>query len=341
MRLTLGERSKNNPSTRPVSRSRRLWRRVALIALLVLLVLAVAGGSFLLLRERVQPLSLPTVPAHLSSADLGLANSPADQQPLPANPLANPSLPSSPQTQSDLALLEDAAGQALIQQGELDHGLAYLQAAALSVPDNLRYANDYRLALRDHGRYSDEETFFTQQMQALKTPASHLNLALAYVDEMRSCPRPPDGLVCQAQLSSRSIDELTIVLTAQPNNIIARYARGLNHLYWPPLMEHLPKAQVDLQYAVALTKPLASLGPGRAFIPQAYTALGDVFAKDGKVDAARNVWQIGLQEAPNASILKSRLALPQDKLVDDEDNSLRGLGLPVDTDLAVFWQNGR
>ena len=340
MRLVLREHTKDL-STRPVSRRRRVWRRVALIALLILLVAVAAGGAYLLLRPRLQPLALPAVPTHLSPGDLGLAGWQAYQQPLPPNPLANPALPSSPQTRADLALLEDAAGQALIHQGELNRGLAYLRAAALSVPDNLRYANDYRLALRDHGRYADEEVFFTAQVHALKAPEAHLNLALAYVDEMRSCPHPPDGLVCQAQLSNRSIDELNIVLTAQPYNIIARYARGLNHLYWPSLMGHLPNAQVDLQYTVALTKPLGLLGLGRAFIPQAYAALGDVFAKDGQVEAAHNVWLNGLQVAPNAPILESRLAIPENQLVDDESGSLRGLGIPVDTDVALFWQNGR
>jgi tetratricopeptide (TPR) repeat protein len=340
MKLVLPERLKNLSGS-TASRSRRVWRRAALIALLLLLLLLVAGGGYLLLRPRVQPLTLPLVPTHLSATDLGLTNWQGYQQPLPANPLANPALPSSPETKADLAPLEDAAGQALIQQGELNRGLAYLQAAVLSVPDNLRYANDYRLALRNHGQYSNEEVFFKQQVQALKTPNAHVNLALAYVDEMRSCPHPPDGLVCQAQLSNRSIDELNIVLSVQQYNIIARYARGLNHLYWPTLMGHLPRAQGDLQYAVALTKPLSSLGIGRAFIPQAYTALGDVFAKDSQTDAARNVWLNGLQVAPNAPILQSRLAIPQNQLVDDESGPLRGLGVPVDTDIALFWQNGR
>ena len=340
MRLVLREHTKDL-STRPVSRRRRVWRRVALIALLILAALVAAAGGYLLLRPRVQPLALPAVPAHLSPADLGLAGWQAYQLPLPANPLANRALPSSPQMKANQALLEDAAGQALIHQGELNRGLAYLRTAALSVPDNLRYANDYRLALGDHGRYSDEEVFFTAQVQALKTPEAHLNLALAHVDEMRSCPHPPDGLVCQAQLSSRSIDELNIVLAAEPYNIIARYARGLNHLYWPSLMGHLPRAQVDLQYAVALTKPLGSLGLGHAFIPQAYTALGDVFAKDGQVDPARNIWLNGLQAVPNAPLLESRLAIPQNQLVGEESGPLRGLGIPVDTDVALFWQNGR
>jgi tetratricopeptide (TPR) repeat protein len=328
-------------STDSANHSQHSRRRVALIALLTLGVLMIAGGSYLVLRPRVQPLSLPTLSAHLSPADLGLAHWQDYQQPLPTNPLMNPALPSSPEMKADLAPLEVAAGQALISRGEFNLAIAYLRAAVLAVPDNLRYANDYRLALRDHGRYSDEEAFFMQQVHALKTAKAHLNLALAYVDEMRNCPHPPDGLVCQAQLSNHSIDELNIVLVAQPNNVIARYARGLNHLYWPTLMGHLPRAQVDLQYAVALTKPLSSLGLGRAFIPQAYTALGDAFAKDGQTDAARNIWLNGLQVTPNAPILEKRLAIPQNQLVDDESGSLRGLGVPVDTDIALFWLNGR
>src|SRR2546425_654897 len=166
MKLVLRERPKNL-STRPVSRSHRVWRRVVLIALLTLVVLVAMGGAYLLLRPRVQPLSLPAISAHLSPADLGLANWQAYQQPLPANPLTNPALPSSPQVKADLALLEDAAGQAMIHQGEFNRGIAYLRVTVQAVPDNLRYANDYRLALLDHGRYMDQEDFFMSQEQAV------------------------------------------------------------------------------------------------------------------------------------------------------------------------------
>jgi len=171
------------------------------------------------------------------------------------------------------------------------------------------------------------------------SPNTLINFALAYVDQMRACPRPPDGLVCQAQNSWSSINTLNGVIAKYPYNIVARFARGLNNLYWPTLMGHLPQAQTDLLYVVALTRPLSSIS--QAFIPQAYTALGDVFAKDGKVEQARNVWLNGKIVVPDSSLLNARLSIPKDQLVNEENGPLRGLGVPVDTGLAIFWQPGR
>jgi tetratricopeptide (TPR) repeat protein len=330
------DHARNTTATSSGARSRR--KRVMMIAVpSVLLVLAVvAAGGYWFLSTRVQPLVLPKIPAHLSMSDLGLAGWQQYQQTLPTNALNDPQLPQTPQADGRLAALQDAAGQMLIQQGQLVRGLAYMQAAAQSEPDNLRYANDYRLALRYHGRYGDEEAFFSKQSHITSSPVVLINLALSYVDEMRSCPKPPDGLVCQAQYSSRSIDVLNGILAQHPYNIIARYARGLNHLYWPTLMGHLPQSQTDLQFAVALTRLQSTIGS--AFTPQAYAALGDVFAKAGQTDKARNVWLNGETVAPGASILKDRLAIPQDQLTNEENGPLRGLGVYVETDVAIFWQ---
>jgi tetratricopeptide (TPR) repeat protein len=335
MKLEVDKQEKTTP-TQPAPRR----RRVRLIIALSLLVLILAGsGLYVFTRPQVQPFSLPAIPAHLTLTDLGLANWQEYRRTLPTNALNSPMLPASPQVNKNVALLEDAAGQELIHQGQLEHGLAYLQAAALSDPDNLRLNNDFRLALRNNNRFAQEEAFFTQQAKKIKSANTSIGLALAYVDEMRSCPRPPDGLVCQAQDSSHSISTLTEVLALHPYNIIARYARGLNNLYWPSLMGHLPQAQEDLQYAIALLRPLGSVSG--VFSEQAYTALGDVFAKDGKIDKARNIWQNGEIVVPNSSLLNSRLNIPQDQLVNMENNQLRGLGVYVETDIAIFWQTGR
>lgn len=311
-------------------------RRTVAIGLAVLFLLLLSTGGYLLLRPRVQPLSLPTLPTHLSAADLGLSGWQDYRLALPKNALNDPALPPSPRVESSIAPLEDAAGQSLIQQGQLKRGLAYMQAAAQSDPNNLRYNNDYRLALRDHKLYTQEEVFFSQQVQQSKAANTAIGLALAYVDEMRACPRPPDGLVCQAQDSYRSISVLTGILTLHPYNIIARYARGLNDLYWPSLMGHLPQAQVDLEYTVALLHPLGTISSGLA--AQAYTALGDVFAKDGQVGKARNVWLNGKLMVHDAGLLNSRLSIPQKQLANQENTQLRGLGVYVETDLAIFWQ---
>ncbi|HEX7736245.1 MAG TPA: hypothetical protein VF458_15440 [Ktedonobacteraceae bacterium] len=327
------------PPDPPAPRRPRRRRRALLIIASILVLLLLAGGGYLLFRPRVQPLALPALPASLNNADLGLDAWRAYQQPLPANPLANAQLPGTPQVNPTLALLEDAAGQALIRQGELEKGLSYLQAASQSDQLNLRYSNDYRLALRDHRRFTEELTYFTRVANQDKSVNALITQALAYVDQMRSCPLPPDGLVCQAQDSWNSINILNQVLTTHPYNVIARFARGLNHLYWPSLMGHLPQAQTDLQYSVALTRPLSAITQG--FTADAYIALGDVFAKDGKADQARNVWLNGLQLVPASTLLQARLNIAQDQLVNQENGPLRGLGVYVDTDIAIFWKTGR
>lgn len=325
---------RSDAPAQPRKPSRRLRRTLIIIASVVL-VLALAGGGYLIFLPRVQPLTLPSLPAHLTPADLGLAAWQDYHQPLPAHPLTDSRLPGTPQVNASLALLEDAAGQALVQQGQLDRGLAYLRAAAQSSVENQRYSNDYRVALRDHRRYDDELKYFSQLAQHDTSPATQINFALVYVDQMRACPAPPDGLVCQAQDSYRSINVLNGVLATHPYNIIAHFARGLNHLYWPRLMGHLPASQADLEYAVALTRPFPTIL--QAFIPQAYVALGDVFAKDGQVQTARNVWLNGKEVVSASSLLDARLNIPQDRLTDEENNTLRGLGVPVETDLTIFW----
>jgi tetratricopeptide (TPR) repeat protein len=326
---------RSDASASPQKKPSRRLRRTLIIIASVVLVLLLAGGGYLIFLPRVQPLTLPSLPAHLTSADLGLANWQEYQLPLPPHPLTDPRLPGAPRVDASLALLEDAAGQALVQQGQLDRGLAYLQAATQSDNQNQRYSNDYRVALRNHRRYDDEMKYFSQLAQHDTSPATMINFALVYVDEMRACPAPPDGLVCQAQDSYRSIDTLNKVLAAHPYNIMARFARGLNHLYWPRLMGHLPASQTDLEYSVALTRSFPAIL--QTFIPQAYVALGDVFAKDGQVQTARNVWLNGKEVLSVSSLLDARLAIPQDRLTDEENNTIRGLGVPVETDLTIFW----
>lgn len=321
-----------------VSKRKKLkyWMFGIIVGLLMLIGATIA---YILLNQ-VTPLALPALPANLTATQIGLAHWQEYQQPLPTDPQNNPLLPTTPQAKPDLALLEDAAGQILIQQGNLTRGLDYLKVAVLADPDNLRYSNDYRLALRDHQLYQDEQTFFTALAQKMQTPNTNIEYSLSYVDMMRSCSKPPDGLVCQAQDSYSSIAILNGVLQKEPYNIIARFARGLNDLYWPSLMGHLPQAQKDLEYAVALTRFQAKLGV--AFVPQAYVALGDVFAKAGDNKTARNVWLNGLQAAASQeqTLLQQRLAIPQDQLTAQENQQLRGLGVYVDTDLSLFWKKG-
>ncbi|GCE07697.1 hypothetical protein [Dictyobacter aurantiacus] len=311
------------------------WMIGSIIGIVILLGAAIA---YFLLQTQVTPLSLPKIPANVTASQLGLDQWQVYQQPLPAHPLDDPSLPATPQVDASKALLQDAAGQALIQKGDLTRGLAYMKAAVQADPANLRYSNDYRVELRNHQRYQEELAFFSSLSKQNAATNVTIEHALSYVDMMRSCPKPPDGLVCQAQDSYNSISILDKVLQDNPYNIIARYARGLNHLYWPTLMGHLPKSQTDLQYAVALSQAQSKISP--AFTAQGYVALGDVFGKSGNPKEARNVWLNGLNATHDQTLLKQRLAIPQDQIRSQEDNQLRGLGVYVDTDITIFWRKG-
>jgi tetratricopeptide (TPR) repeat protein len=335
-----GTDTKTTEASRKSVTRRRKDHRIWMIGIVVCVLILLGAFIAYILLDQVPPLALPSVPAHLSASQIGLADWQEYQQLLPAHPLNDSSLPAASQVSSRLALLSDAAGQAFIQQGKLTQGLAYLKAAVLAEPANLRYGNDYRLALRDHQLYQNELDFFSGLAKKVQTPNVNIEYALSYVDLMRSCPKPPDGLVCQAQDSYSSISVLNAVLQKNPYNIIALYARGLNHLYWPSLMGHLPKAQQDLQYAVALTRFQKTIGP--LFVPQAYVALGDVFAKANNIKEARNVWLNGLRAVTpsDQALLEQRLAIPQDQLNALENQQLRGLGVYVNTDLSLFWRKG-
>lgn len=332
----IGAPAEHKPAV-PKRKARR-WV-IGLIAGVLLVAIGVSI-TYYFINNQLTPLSLPTIPANLSASQIGLDQWQDYQQPLPAHPLDNPALPATPQVTPALALLEDSAGQTLIQQGDLTRGLAYLKAVAQAMPESLRFGNDYRLALRDHRLYQDEFTFFSALAKDNQNANIQIEYALTYVDQMRSCPKPPDGLVCQAQNSYSSINILNGILQKNPYNIIARYARGLNNLYWPTLMRHLPQSQEDLQYTVALTRVQEQFGP--TFAAQAYVALGDVFGKAGQAEQARNVWLNGLKVVPSQwqGPLQQRLAIPQDQVNAQEDQQLRGLGVYVDTDVTVFWKKG-
>ena len=131
--------------------------------------------------------------------------------------------------------------------------VSHTKAAVQADPDNLRYSNYYQW------RYAtinsiDESNFFSALSKQRSIANITIEVALSYVDMMRSCSTPPDGLVCQAQILQTALLAYWIKCSRIIHIILLPTMHGLYHLYWPTLMGHLPKAQVDLQYAVALSK---------------------------------------------------------------------------------------
>jgi tetratricopeptide (TPR) repeat protein len=303
--------------------------------IVVLLAIGVSAG-WMLLRPRASLPWLPALSAGLTLNDFGLGetNEIRAAEPKLANPLESPDLPTQPVTDAGKAQIQYEAGMKLANTGEVEKGLAYLEAAIKSRPTFLRYSNDYRLAIIRSRQYSRSVDFFTSLVKAAGAPEVHLQLALAYVDKMAECPAPPNGMVCQAKLSNQSIAELDKVLQARPYHAMALYAHGLNNLYWPHLMNRLPRAVGDLSTCVAIERAMPD-GP-RRFYADAYVALGDALVKDGNVKQGWAVWEEGRERFPESAKLRDRLALDRSRAV-EQVRRLRGLGVVVDTDLSIFW----
>lgn len=245
--------------------------------------------------------------------------------------------PDNPQKRYEFAMLLDRGGRRSAALSELE------RAVNLN-PDALVYSNSYRTLVRRYGhRYFDRAIRFFEDL-AEKYPRSimpRLNKALAYVDKM---PYPKLGIVSQGKLSNKSIAELNGILEMDPDCWTAKFIRGMNHLHWPRKLGHAPMAIKDFSELIALQNRLATEKKGDYFA-LGYVGLGDSYLKNREegleenIAKALEVWRQGLQEHPNSEDLKVRLELAarsEEELIEYVRRK-RGLGDPVDTDLARVW----
>jgi hypothetical protein len=268
------------------AKSRRWLKRLFAIAIpLVLVVIAVGYWAY---QQWVKPYELPTLPSTLTLADVGLEvlNERASLNRISPDPLRDPALP--PEARPDPALAQIQYEAGLVLMGDADRdaqlkGVAYLQAAVKSVPENLFYGNTLRRAMLRLEMYREA----LQWWESLTSTAwqARLNQALAYVDVMAD---PSIGEARVGQLSLTSIGILDKVIEAQPHNWIARYARGLNNLYWPTGMRRYEKALADLSYAVALAQ---AAGAHHHIVAMSWVAYGDALVKSGQTSRGLQVWR--------------------------------------------------
>lgn len=211
--------------------------------------------------------------------------------------------------------------------------LEHLEKAIALDPANVRYGNDYRAAcvrVKDHQRAID---FLEKQVAARQdVTALHLNLALAYVDKM---PTPTLGIVGQGILSNKSIRELNVVLERTPASWEAMYGRAMNHLHWPKVLLHAPRAVEDFKTCLRLQAGIPA-GKLKRHHLLPYLGLGDACVKNDRLAEARRAWKEAEKLFPGDPRLARRLGLTDQELrkfVDDE----RGLAKPIDTDLSFLW----
>jgi hypothetical protein len=65
--------------------------------------------------------------------------------------------------------------------------------------------------------------------------------------------------------------------------------------------------------------------------------VGDAYVKNGQPDEARKVWQEGRKLFPDDERLKERLAMEDNATLTAFVDKVRGLGIVIDTDLAILW----
>lgn len=242
--------------------------------------------------------------------------------------------PRDAQAHYDLGILLD-------RDQQKEEALAHLEEAIKLKPEEIPYANLYRMRIREYGHeYYDRSIRFFEALveDHPKTVELRLNKSLSYIDKM---PYPRLGIVHQGILSNRSIAELNTVLELDPNCWAALYARAMNHLHWPRMLKHAPLAIEDFKRLVAMQE---SWGPEKQepYFVLTYVALGDAYVKNRAVDEAgmfakaRETWEAGLVIYPNDPGLKKRLSM------NDEDlaaliKKVCGLEDPIDTDLSILW----
>lgn len=230
-------------------------------------------------------------------------------------------------------------GLQLASRQDRASALAHLEMAAEKTPDDLRFGNDFRLSCARFGEYDRNIRFFERLVERNgPAPEPQLQLALAYVDKM---PDHMMGIVGQSKLSNRSISRLTKVLSNEvalgneQTHWAALYALGLNHLYWPKALRHAPIAIETFERCIEFQKTMKD--PSSAFFVLPYVALGDAHVKDGRHEEARAIWRDAQGRFQDDPRLRERLAVASDAELTKYMDTVRGLGIPVDTDLSILW----
>jgi len=207
-----------------------------------------------------------------------------------------------------------------------------LERALQAQPDDLKAANDYRMAVVQVNQlkvYDRAIAFFEKLVAANPNAANaHLNYGFAYVDKI-----PAAGSITQVILANNALGEFTKSLELKPT-WIGYYTRGNSYLFWPRIFQRTHLGVADLQEAMKLQQT----GPKHFYYARVYVALGDGYWKMDNTDEATKTWKAGLAEFPDNAPLKARLSAQGDALktlIDDAYDSNKR----VDTSLKDLWSD--
>lgn len=209
--------------------------------------------------------------------------------------------------------------------------LQQLEVALAAGPNDLRAANDYRLAVIQTGEHDRAIDFFKKLVaDHPDAPYAWLNYGYAYVDKI-----PAAGSITQVILANTALTNFTRSIELE-RSWIALYTRGNSYLFWPKIFGRGPLAVADLEEAVAVSKKL----PKKKVYARAWVGLGDAHWRTDQPERAKATWKEALALFPGDPQLEARLAHlagGSEKLeayiYEQLDPNQR-----VDTNLAPLWE---
>lgn len=266
---------------------------------------------------------------------------------------------------SSIAAAKSALAE--MRNGDEEKGFRALEELVKTQPRNLVLGNALRMeALRLKRKWlvtnadkseialvfpdylRDEPIHFFREM--VKTNPSRevrLQLASSLVDHMLLFP----ALEIKAPSSVEAVEILSGILKEPENRyyVPALYARGLNYLYrpfnlvWPErIAAPADAASTDIALAVAIGQKIGA-GSDR-LKAELSLALGDAYAKEGKLGLARSWWQIANNMAREDAFRQrvfTRLHWSDDdvsaNLEETFDHQMNDLDHPL-SDLRIMWR---
>ena len=223
-----------------------------------------------------------------------------------------------------------------LSRAEQDDYLAQLEDNIRIRSKDLQIMSRYRALCAEYDRHDRAIDF----LEALATDSPDnrelvVNYGSSYIDKIPTCGGVA-AIVSKGTLALKSLGVLNKVVDANPDWWLASYTRAMNHLHWPAALGHSPDAVDDFRKCLALQGADEASSRIKPYYVRTHIGLGDAYAKDKEFADARQAWRTGLERFPNNADLLERLAFEDEDQLREFILEVRGLELPVDTDLSFF-----
>lgn len=223
-----------------------------------------------------------------------------------------------------------------LSRAEQDEYLGQLEDNIRIRTRDLKIMSRYRALCAEYDRH-DRSIEFLERLAGESPGIRELmvNYGSSYIDKIPTCGGLA-AIVSKGTLARQSLDVLNQVVEANPNWWLGYYTRAMNHLHWPAALGHCPAAVADFRKCLELQSAGNGNSRMKPYYVRTHIGLGDAYAKDKEFTEARQAWRAGLAQFPYDADLIERLAFEDDGELRDFILEVRGLELPVDTDLSFF-----